>query len=184
MRTVARFLILLMVLVVFSPLSSNDVQASSHPASTTMTSFSFKGFATEVSVVGEWNWSDPVPMVEQNGIWNAEIELQEGLYCYKFIVDGEYLFDPMNPERSYCGDIENSLIRVRDHTRPHFSAELIAQSLVVTYHPGSSGAAFSGTPSAIPGSTWDSQLLSWTFDVSGLDAVSYTHLTLPTTPYV
>ena len=86
--------------------------------SSPMTSFSFKGFATEVSVVGEWNWSDPVPMTEQNGIWSAEVDLQEGLYCYKFIVDGQYIFDPMNPERSYCGDIENSLVRVRDHTRP------------------------------------------------------------------
>ena len=43
----------------------------------------------------------------------------------------------MNPERSYCGDIE-FLVRVRDHLRPYFSAELVAQSLVVTYHPGSS----------------------------------------------
>ena len=110
MKTAARFLILLMILVVFSPLSSNDVRASSHTASP-MTSFSFKGFATEVSVVGEWNWSNPVPMTEQNGIWSAEVDLQEGLYCYKFIVDGEYIFDPMNPERSYCGDIENSLVR-------------------------------------------------------------------------
>ncbi|MEC8107482.1 MAG: glycogen-binding domain-containing protein, partial [Candidatus Thermoplasmatota archaeon] len=112
MKTASRFLILIMILVVFSPLSSNDVRASAHTASP-MTSFSFKGFATEVSVVGEWNWSDPVPMTEQNGIWSAEVDLQEGLYCYKFIVDGEYIFDPMNPERSYCGDIENSLVRVR-----------------------------------------------------------------------
>ena len=168
MKTAARFLILMMILVVFSPLSSNDVRASSHSASP-MTSFSFKGFATEVSVVGEWNWSVPVPMTEQNGIWSAEVDLQEGLYCYKFIVDGEYIFDPMNPERSYCGDIENSLVRVRDHTRPHFSAELVAQSLVVSYHPGSSGAAFSGTPSAITGAVWDAQQGTWTYDVSGLE---------------
>ena len=30
-------------------------------------------------------------MTEQNGIWTAEVELQEGLYCYKFYVDGEYI---------------------------------------------------------------------------------------------
>ena len=73
MKTAARFLILMMILVLFSPLSSNDVRASSHSASP-MTSFSFKGFATEVSVVGEWNWSVPVPMTEQNGIWSAEVD--------------------------------------------------------------------------------------------------------------
>ena len=173
MKTVARILILLMILVVFSPLSSNDVRASSHMTSP-MTSFSFKGFATEVSLVGEWNWSDPVPMVDENGIWTADVELQEGLYCYKFIVDGQYIFDPMNPERSYCGEIENSLVRVRDHTRPHFSAELVAQSLVVTYHPGSSGAAISGTPSAISGAVWDAQQLTWTYDVSGLEDGKHT----------
>ena len=53
----------------------------------------------------------------------------------------------MNPERSYCGDIENSLVRVRDHTC--HTLRFIAQSLFVSYHPGSSGAAFSGTPYAV-----------------------------------
>ena len=75
MKQIARFLILMMFLVIFSPLTSNDAQASEH-APSTMTTFSFKGFATEVSVVGEWNWSDPVPMVDENGIWTAEVELQ------------------------------------------------------------------------------------------------------------
>ena len=80
----------------------------------------------------------------------------------------------MNPERSYCGDFENSLVRVRDHLRPQFSAELVAQSLVVTYHPGSSGVAFSGTPSAISGAVWDAQQNTWTYDVSGFDDGKHT----------
>jgi len=67
MKFVARFLIFIMLLVVFSPLSSNDAQASEHTPST-MTTFSFKGFASEVFVAGEWNWSDHIPMAEQNGI--------------------------------------------------------------------------------------------------------------------
>ncbi|MED5290996.1 MAG: glycogen-binding domain-containing protein, partial [Candidatus Thermoplasmatota archaeon] len=173
MKLIARFLILMMLLVIFSPLSSNDAQASEHTPST-MTTFSFKGFASEAYVVGEWNWSDHIPMTEQNGIWTADVELQEGLYCYKFFVDGEFIFDPMNPERSYCGDFENSLVRVRDHLRPQFSAELIEQSLVVTYHPGSSGAAFSGTPSTISGAVWDEQQHTWTYDVSGFDDGKHT----------
>ena len=168
MRGTARFLILLMALVVFSPLATNDVEASPQQSST-KTVFTYKGFATDVSVVGEWDWDTPVQMVDQNGIWTGELELNEGLYCYKFIVDGQYIFDPMNPERSYCGDIENSLVRVRDHVRPQFSAELANQSLIVTYHPGSSGSAFDGTPSALTGSVWDAQLQTWTYDLSGLD---------------
>ena len=173
MRGTARFLILLMALVVFSPLATNDVEASPQQSST-KTVFTYKGFATDVSVVGEWDWDTPVQMVDQNGIWAGELELNEGLYCYKFIVDGQYIFDPMNPERSYCGGIENSLVRVRDHVRPQFSAELTNQSLLVTYHPGSSGSAFDGTPSALTGSVWDAQLQTWTYDLSGLDDGKYT----------
>ncbi|MBA4734514.1 MAG: hypothetical protein H2065_00820 [Candidatus Poseidoniales archaeon] len=173
MRGTARFLILLMVVVVFSPLATNDVEASPQQSSN-KTVFTYKGIATDVSVVGEWDWNTPVQMVDQNGIWTGELELNEGLYCYKFIVDGQYLFDPMNPERSYCGDIENSLVRVRDHVRPQFSAELMNQSLIVTYHPGSSGSAFDGTPSALTGSVWDAQLQTWTYDLSGLDDGKHT----------
>ena len=173
MKSVARFLILLMLIVLFSPLASNDVEATSHTSPAT-TTFAYKGLATEVSVVGEWNWSNPVPMVEQNGIWTGDIELAEGLYCYKFLVDGEYIFDPTNPERSYCDNIENSLVRVRDHTRPHFSAELDSQSLVVTYHPGTSGAVFDGVPTSLSGAVWDAQERSWTYDLSLLEDGKHT----------
>jgi hypothetical protein len=99
MKGTARFLILLMALVVFSPLVSNDVKASPQQSSD-KTVFTFKGTASDVSVVGEWDWDTPVQMVDQNGIWTGELELNEGLYCYKFIVDGQYIFDPMNSERS------------------------------------------------------------------------------------
>ena len=173
MKGTARFLILLMAVVVFSPLVSNDVEASPQQSSD-KTVFTFKGTASDVSVVGEWDWDTPVQMVDQNGIWTGELELSEGLYCYKFIVDGQYIFDPMNSERSYCGDIENSLVRVRDHIRPQFSAERLNQSLIVTYHPGSSGSAFDGTPSALTGSVWDAQLRTWTYDLSGLEDGKHT----------
>ena len=173
MKGTARFLILLMAVVVFSPLVSNDVEASPQQSSD-KTVFTFKGTASDVSVVGEWDWDTPVQMVDQNGIWTGELELNEGLYCYKFIVDGQYIFDPMNPERSYCGNIENSLVRVRDHIRPQFSAERLNQSLIVTYHPGSSGSAFDGTPSALTGSVWDAQLRTWTYDLSGLEDGKHT----------
>ena len=173
MKSVAHILIALMLLVVLSPLGSNDVRAD-ETTPQPLTVFSYKGFATEVSVVGEWDWDNPVPMVEQNGIWIGEVDLQEGLYCYKFIVDQQWIFDPMNPERSYCDDFENSLVRVLDHERPQFSAELIDQSLVVTYHPGSSGAAFDGTPTDIDGAAWDVLNRSWTYNISGLEDGKHT----------
>ena len=75
MKIVARFLILLMTIVLFSPLASNEVEATSH-TSPSMTTFAYKGFATEVSVVGEWNWSNPVPMV----IFKSLIGLSDD-YC-------------------------------------------------------------------------------------------------------
>ena len=52
MKLVARFFILMMLLVVFSPLSSNEVRASEH-SSSPLTLFSYEGVANEVFVVGE-----------------------------------------------------------------------------------------------------------------------------------
>ena len=82
---------------------------------------------SNVSLVGEWNWSAPVVMVVNAtaGIWLAEMNLAEGLYCYKFLLNGtDYIFDASNPERIYCDGMENSLARVKNHTRSTFSLEL------------------------------------------------------------
>ena len=89
------------------------------------------------------------------------MELSEGLYCYKFVVDGVYIFDPSNPERVYCDDIENSLLRVDDHLR-HYTASLTEVALEVTYHPGSTGAPHDGVPAALVGATWDATTSTWT----------------------
>ena len=43
---------------------------------------------------GEWDWGSTTSLVESNGIWSTQVNLSEGMYCYKFIVDGEYTFDP------------------------------------------------------------------------------------------
>ena len=88
------------------------------------------------------------------GVWSVDVELSEGLYCYKFIVDGAFIMDPSNPERIYCDGIENSLLRVRDHLRPTLTATLTETAVVVTYHPGSTGAGPDGTPSALNGAVW------------------------------
>ena len=74
--------------------------------------FTWSGNATSVELIGEWDWNTTTTMSEQAGIWSATINLTEGLYCYKLIVDGEYIFDPSNSYRGYCDGIENSVVRV------------------------------------------------------------------------
>ena len=108
------------------------------------------------------------------GVWSVDVELSEGLYCYKFIVDGAFIMDPSNPERIYCDGIENSLLRVRDHLRPTLTATLTETAVVVTYHPGSTGAGPDGTPSALNGAVWDAQSSSWTLALDGFEDGKHT----------
>ena len=111
MRTTL-FAVLTMLLAVSAlPFLSNDAVAVQARSSNTVL-VEYAGNGETVEIVGEWDWSAPISMSENNGVWSADIALEEGLYCYKFIVDGAYVFDPANPERSYCGDYENSLLRV------------------------------------------------------------------------
>ncbi|TXH22295.1 MAG: hypothetical protein E6Q99_09150 [Elusimicrobia bacterium] len=35
-----------------------------------------------------------------DGVWSADVPLNPGRYAYKFKVDGEWLLDPTNPERT------------------------------------------------------------------------------------
>ncbi|HJN55960.1 MAG TPA: hypothetical protein QF646_06210, partial [Candidatus Poseidoniales archaeon] len=59
-----------------------------------------------------------------SGVWSIDLEIAPGQYCYKFVIGADdYRFDPLNPERVHCGAIENSLLRVRNHTRSTFTAE-------------------------------------------------------------
>lgn len=167
-RPVAFVLVALMLSVTALPALSNGAQASEAGRSSGATTVTYTGSGESVQLVGEWNWNAPVNMTNQSGVWSAEVQLAEGLYCYKFIVDGAYIFDPNNPERVYCDDIENSLLRVDDHLRPHYTAQLTDAELLVTYHPGSTGAAHDGTPSALTGAVWDALTSTWHLDLSEL----------------
>ena len=132
------------------------------------TVFSWSGTATTVELIGEWNWSEVTALSEDSGIWSAELALDEGIYCYKFIVDGAYIYDPTNPYRGFCGDVENSVVRVKDSFRPNFASELIDDDLVITYFPGTSGAMPDGTPAGLESATWDSTAMTWTLDTTTL----------------
>ena len=57
--------------------------------------------AGEVSVAGAFNgWdanADPMALGD-DGIWRATLEIKPGTYEYKFVVDGTWIEDPLNPE--------------------------------------------------------------------------------------
>ena len=160
-------------MIPFMPFASQDVEGDVVATSETVT-IEYYGDSDEVSILGEWDWDNETELIEIDGVWTAELELSEGLYCYKFIVDGNYIFDPSNSERSYCGGIENSLLRVKNHERPQFSAELLNDTLLINFIPGSQGGLPDGTPSAITGADWDSALFRWTYDVSHLSDGKHT----------
>ena len=138
------------------------------------TEFSWIGTASTVELTGEWNWSDTISLVENNGIWSTQVNLSEGMYCYKFIIDGVYTFDPSNSYRGYCGNIENSVARVQDSNRPNFDSGIVDQQLTITFLPGVGGAGPSGTPSGLENAIWDSSNMTWSLDVSQLEEGKHT----------
>lgn len=168
MRTTPLFIVFILVAVVAMPFLSNEAQAAEGRSSTAIT-LTYTGSASSVQLIGEWNWSTPLDMILTNGVWTVDLDVPEGLYCYKFVVDGTYIFDPANPERVYCDDIENSLLRVDDHVRPHYSANIVGDELHVVYHAGSSGASHDGTPAALSGATWDAVSSTWALDLTQLE---------------
>lgn len=92
--------------------------------------FTWTGNASTVELKGEWDWNTTTTMVESGGIWSTSVDLADGLYCYKFIVDGDYIFDPSNTYRGYCDGIENSVVRVG--VMPPLSHQIVDNLLVVS----------------------------------------------------
>ena len=79
-----------------------------------------------VSIIGEWDWNTHSDLTfdSNSGIWSTSISLQEGLYCYKFVVgENDYRFDLSNPYRGYCGDFENSIARIENTNLPSLSLD-------------------------------------------------------------
>ena len=138
------------------------------------TVFTYSGGATTVELIGEWDWDNPVTLAENSGVWTTEVALEEGIYCYKLIIDGEYNFDPINPYRGYCGNVENSVVRVKDSLRPNFASELINDQLIITFLPGTSGAGPAGTPTGLETATWDPLSMAWTLDTTTLSDGKHT----------
>ena len=69
------------------------------------------------AVVGDFNaWDGTARRLSRypkDGTYRARMSLAPGRYEYKFVVDGEWLTDPHNPEiRSNCFGTFNSFLRV------------------------------------------------------------------------
>lgn len=81
--------------------------------------FRLKGYADARVVVlagsfNDWNQSQLV-FGREGGEWVCRVDLQPGRYTYKFIVDGNWILDPDNPEKEEdeAGN-ENSVLVVRE----------------------------------------------------------------------
>ena len=103
-------------LIPISSFADESNEFSRQRASTT--EFTYIGDASQVILRGEWDWELETPLIEDSGMWSVELELSEGMYCYKFVIDGEWIIDPSNTETTWCDGFENSLIRVADTTLP------------------------------------------------------------------
>ncbi len=134
-----------------------------------LTTFTWEGEATSVEVSGEWDdWEVRTDLTEVGGEWTASLNLDPGMYCYKLLVDDNWIFDPSEPYRGYCGDFENSVARVADASKPMFTHSIENSILTVLWHAGSDGGAPDSTPFALATGLWDEETWTWTLDLSTL----------------
>jgi uncharacterized protein YceK len=74
-------------------------------------------FAVEVYIAGDfnnWNKDSTKMRKDESGVFKAKINIQPGTYQYKYVVDGDWITDPSNPDTtpdSYGG--LNSVITVK-----------------------------------------------------------------------
>lgn len=79
------------------------------------TTFTLKGYpeASLVILTGSFNnWSQSQLLCAREGDgWVCRVELDPGIYHYKFIVDGDWLLDPSNPDTAEdeAGNVNNVL---------------------------------------------------------------------------
>ncbi|MFH1155024.1 MAG: isoamylase early set domain-containing protein [Pseudomonadota bacterium] len=70
--------------------------------------------AREVILVGDFNNWDPgkhLMKKDKNGVWIRAVSLPPGQYEYKFLIDGEWKEDPLNPQScSNCFGTLNSVV--------------------------------------------------------------------------
>jgi retinol-binding protein 3 len=79
--------------------------------------FQLKGHpdAREVRVAGSFNyWSiRSTPMIRKGDAWVGQVDLEPGRHAYKFVVDGQWITDPANPDTTKDGEHTNSALVVQ-----------------------------------------------------------------------
>lgn len=77
---------------------------------------------TQVNLAGTFNaWSTtatPMADPDSDGVWTATLELKEGIYEYKFVVDSNWFSDPDNPHLT--PPYGNSIMEVKPYQTPYF----------------------------------------------------------------
>jgi len=74
------------------------------------------GDAKEVHLVGEFNnWKQGAHLMKNNGKgrWAKQLQLSEGTFEYKFLVDNQWVVDPKNEQACpNCFGTYNSIVSV------------------------------------------------------------------------
>ena len=100
-----------------------------------------------VEVVGEWDGWIRHNLTNLNGTYSIDIDIDEGFYCYKLIIDEvDWVLDPSNGYRKYCDGILNSGIIVGNLSYPRMSVASESEELLnlkLNYSAGIDGSAFS-----------------------------------------
>ncbi|MBU2541666.1 MAG: isoamylase early set domain-containing protein [Candidatus Omnitrophica bacterium] len=72
--------------------------------------------ASKVSLAGDFNkWDEKKILLKKSkdNIWKKEVVLKPGRYEYKFVVDGNWMADPNNSNKSLSAiGTENSVIEI------------------------------------------------------------------------
>ena len=98
-----------------------------------------------VELAGEWNQWIPAPMEAAGEAFERLELIPPGFYCYKLVVDGQWVLDPDNPVQAFCDGVQNTGVRVPDCAKPTLALAAAAHSdgrrfaARVTYAPGISG---------------------------------------------
>ncbi|XP_076316116.1 5'-AMP-activated protein kinase subunit beta-1-like [Tachypleus tridentatus] len=106
-----------------SSTSSNTIPISVNRNETTLpTVFKWDGGGKEVYISGSFNGWEPVKMINSYGDHMLILKLEEGEHQYKYLVDGQWHHDPMEPVCDNGMGSVNNVIRVRKEDFQVFEA--------------------------------------------------------------
>ncbi len=90
--------------------------------------------AKEVYLAGSMNeWNSSADLMEYDaatGYWNKTLTLNKGTYQYKFVADGNWFADPLNPET----DFGNSVVTVTNRLETAIVSPLVEGKTVTFYY--------------------------------------------------